>query len=113
MSTAIDNLLRSYVLVAAVVGDSAANNRKLGRILEAKYPWLLFVNCAAHSLQLIVQRFMKIEPFKTAFVEGKRAAKILKKKKDWVHSKSDCTVTLGNSFLHMLERPTEGSNSSR
>ena len=71
----------SGTLVIAVVADNAGNNLSMGRMLEEKFPFLTFVNCAAHSLQLIITDMMKVEPIKGAFTSGKEAAKVLRLKR--------------------------------
>jgi len=41
--------------IIGVVCDNAASNVKMQRNLEAKYPWLIVVGCAAHALNLLLK----------------------------------------------------------
>lgn len=82
-----------------------------------KYKYIIFVNCAAHCIQLLVKDIMKIDPFKSVFENARKMSRILTEQ----HNLSQIinlqkaknlkpltiilyTETRQNSQLHMLER---------
>lgn len=73
---------RNDILIFSICGDNASNNLKMAEIIELKYPYLIYVNCAAHSLQLLVKDILKIYPISNAFDVAKDAIKILRLKEN-------------------------------
>lgn len=59
-----------------------AANLKMKRLLEEKFPHIVYIHCAAHCIQLVVGDVMKVEPFAGAFKHSKRVIKSLKKKQN-------------------------------
>ena len=52
----------------------------MARLLQRDFPHIVYIHCAAHCIQLVVDDVMKEEPFKSAFLHGKKIIKALKKK---------------------------------
>jgi hypothetical protein len=63
MNTAIEPCIAALVeeglRITAFVADNESVNQKLFKLLEAKYPFLIRVPCAAHTIQLVVKNSMK------------------------------------------------------
>ena len=45
--------------VTAIVTDNASNFKVAGKVIEAKYPKIMWVPCAAHTLNLLLKDFGK------------------------------------------------------
>ena len=47
--------------IISVVTDNAANMKLAWRLLEEKFPWIIFDGCKAHSVDLAAKDFCKVE----------------------------------------------------
>jgi hypothetical protein len=47
--------------IIAVVTDNAANMKLAWRLLEEKYPWIIFDGCKAHFVDLAAKDFCKVD----------------------------------------------------
>lgn len=55
----IDELIEKKIEVSAIVADNASVNGKIARLVRKKYPWILTLPCAAHTLQLCIVRLFE------------------------------------------------------
>jgi hypothetical protein len=56
---------------AVVCTDSAANCKSAGGILVDRYPWLSWIPCTAHIVDLYLEDVAKIDPFADAIAGGR------------------------------------------
>ena len=57
---AIKDLSDNMIRITALVADNEAVNGKLYKLLRPKYPHLLLSSCAAHTIQLCVNKTLKV-----------------------------------------------------
>lgn len=60
ISTAIADLTAKGIRITALVADNEAVNGKLYRLLKPQFPFLLLSPCAAHTIQLCVNKALRI-----------------------------------------------------
>jgi Protein of unknown function (DUF 659)/hAT family C-terminal dimerisation region len=60
MESALQSLMRAGVRVVALATDNEAVNGKLHRLLQPKFPFLIHVPCAAHTIQLCVRKILTL-----------------------------------------------------
>jgi hypothetical protein len=65
----LESLIGKGVRVVALVTDNESVNSALFRRLKVDLPWLLHIPCAAHTIQLCVNKVMKL-PLISGVVEG-------------------------------------------
>lgn len=113
----IVELEKLNILILGLCGDNASNNIKMSKIIQNKYPHIVYVNCAAHSVQLIIKDILKIYPLNEAFSASKKIVKLMltkqnrKKLNDLQIAKNEkpikilkYTETRQNSQLESMER---------
>jgi Protein of unknown function (DUF 659)/hAT family C-terminal dimerisation region len=49
--------------VTAITTDSAAVMKAAGRLLEVRYPWVTWIPCAAHQVDLVMKKICKLPAF--------------------------------------------------
>jgi Protein of unknown function (DUF 659) len=55
----LDGLIEQKIEVGGIVADNASVNGKIARLLQNKYPWILPLPCASHTLQLCIVRLFE------------------------------------------------------
>jgi len=65
----LDDLIRQKIQVGGIVADNASVNGKIARLIQFKYPWILPLPCASHTLQLCIVRLFEQD----AVAEGIKA----------------------------------------
>ena len=61
IAAAISELLECDIRVSALVADNEAVNGKLYRLLQPQFPFLLLSPCAAHTVQLCVNKALRVD----------------------------------------------------
>eukprot|EP00033_Pygsuia_biforma_P006292 GCRY01007017.1.p1 GENE.GCRY01007017.1~~GCRY01007017.1.p1 ORF type:complete len:354 (+),score=51.08 GCRY01007017.1:69-1064(+) len=79
-STQIDLLLQKGALVVAICTDNAEVMTKTKTILQEQYPWLVPLSCLSHSIQLVINDVLKIDPYKGALETLSRVFKEFRQK---------------------------------
>jgi hypothetical protein len=57
IDTVISELIDNKIEIGGIVADNASVNGKIARMIRKKYPWILRLPCASHTLQLCIIRF--------------------------------------------------------
>ena len=70
-------------MVFGVVTDNVSNTKKAWRLIEEKYPTIIYYGCAAHGLNLIFCDMIKLETCKDII---KRAKGVIKEFKTQTHA---------------------------
>jgi hypothetical protein len=60
IAVAIADLSSKGIRISALVADNEAVNGKLNRLLKPQFPFLLLSPCAAHTIQLCVNKAFKV-----------------------------------------------------
>ena len=67
-----------YSKLSAIITDNATSMKKAWRILEIKYPEIIFLGCIAHSLNLLIGDIMKIPWADDIIKNGKKIVRYFK-----------------------------------
>lgn len=62
----IDDLIQKKIEVGGIVSDNASVNGKINKLISERYPWILTIPCASHTLQLCIVRLFE----RDAIAEG-------------------------------------------
>ncbi|KAK9916090.1 hypothetical protein WJX75_008482 [Coccomyxa subellipsoidea] len=57
--------------------DGASANESANKLLEEKYPHVFTLHCTAHALDLALEKFGNLEPFKTAVERAKKVVQLI------------------------------------
>lgn len=81
LATEIEKVIKTYdeKKTFVVIGDNARNLQKAFEILRRKYPWIVSLNCAAHSLNLLCADAMKVSVIKACIDLATEVIKCIKK----------------------------------
>ncbi len=64
--------------ISAIITDNASVMKKAWRILEVKYPKIIFLGCIAHNLNLLVGDIMKLQWAANIMNDSKQIIKYFK-----------------------------------
>lgn len=59
IESVIDDLINEKIEIGSIVADNASVNGKIAKKLRVKYPWILRLPCASHTLQLCIVRLFE------------------------------------------------------
>lgn len=59
IESVVDELIDDKIEIGGIVADNASVNGKIARMMQSKYPWILTLPCASHTLQLCIVRLFE------------------------------------------------------